>query len=158
MAINDFSTLCRYLMRFNVVTREFTTFECVQQVSIITRATLTTFARGSLSTEAAISNGVCFITIRYRETLLGRGEGIHAWVCHAFLVFRAVLTTGLAPRLGREWDRTEIRSELSLSMRAIIQEVVCLFHLSSHNAMNKAQTCTLSTPRQTASRLLYLIN
>jgi len=61
---NDFSTLCRNLLRFRPAIPEFTKLECVQQASIIPGVTLTTFAMGS--------NWVCFTTVHQRETPLGR--------------------------------------------------------------------------------------
>jgi len=38
---NDSSTLCRNLVKFGLVTRAFTTLECVQQASIVTGVSLT---------------------------------------------------------------------------------------------------------------------
>ena len=56
-------TVCRYMVTFGAVTRDFTTLERVQQASIISGVSLTTLARVVLLGTAAISNRVCFTTI-----------------------------------------------------------------------------------------------
>jgi len=80
-------------MTFGPVTLEFTRLECVQQSSIITEISFTTFARG----RQYIPTGD---TARHRgdqklglfhycspgETLPGRAGGLHATLCHTFLV------------------------------------------------------------------------
>jgi len=68
-------------MKFGLITREFTTLECVQQASIITGVTLTTFARERHCVDQ--------YSVLYRYSSV-KGDtampgGLHARLCHAFL-------------------------------------------------------------------------
>jgi len=70
------------VVRFGSVTLELTTLECVQQAPRSFWVSLTKFAIRSPSGIAVTSNLVCFVTIR-----IFMPGGLHARLCHAFLVY-----------------------------------------------------------------------